>query len=194
MRGPLFLAIRLFSNPFFSSILPLEEGLSQQLSNVYSYLWKRIWSLFQKERLNDPVILKKGKKIPHFEDFSKPLTTGLSASKQEKLLSIQSIFPNKKEKKDSWVSFFRFVSPYALNEPAEPDQGFTISGCSTAIDRREALLRSHMLLSGNRKGIQEPQKLFSLSLHVLPFHQKNFLSKESLPTEVARGSFFLISF
>lgn len=85
------------------------------------------------------------------------------------------------------------MSPYALNDPAEPDQGFTISVCSTAIDMREALLRSHMLLSGNRKGIQEPQKLFLLSLHVLSFNPKNFLSKESLSTEVARGSFFLIS-
>ena len=90
-------------------------------------------------------------------------------------------------------SFFRLVSPYALNDPAEPDQGFTISDCSTAIDMREALLRSHMLLYGNRNKNQEPQKLFSLLLHSLPSNPKNFLSKESLPTEVARGSFFLIS-
>ena len=89
-------------------------------------------------------------------------------------------------------TFFLFVSPYALGNPARPDQGFTSSDCSTAIDWREPSLRSHMLLSGNRKGIQEPQKLFFLSLHVLPFHQKNFLSKEALPTEVARASFFLI--
>jgi hypothetical protein len=81
------------------------------------------------------------------------------------------------------------VSPYALNDPVEPDQGFTISVCSTAIDMREALLRSHMLLSGNRNKNQEPQKLFSPSLASNP---KNFLSKEALPTEVARASFFLI--
>ena len=141
-----------------------------------------------------PSYSEKRKENTAFWGFFKTSDDRLYTSKQENLLSIQSIFPNMKEKKDSWVSFFRFVSPYALTDPAEPDQGFTISGCSTAIDRREALLRSHMLLSGNRKGIQEPQKLFSLPLHILPFHQKNFLSKESLPTEVARGSFFLISF
>jgi hypothetical protein len=50
-----------------------------------------------------------------------------------------------------------------------------------------------MLLSGNRNQNQEPQKLFSLLLHFLPSNPKNFLSKESLPTEAARGSFFLIS-
>jgi len=57
-------------------------------------------------------------------------------------------------------TFFRFVSPYALGNPARPDQGFTSSDCSTAIDRREPSLRSHMLLSGNRKANQEPQKVF----------------------------------
>ena len=150
--------------------------------------------IISKREAEWPSYSEKRKENNAFWGFFKTSDNRLYTSKQEKLLSIQAIFPNKKEKKDSWVSFFRFVSPYALNDPAEPDQGFTISGCSTAIDRREALLRSHMLLSGNRKGIQEPQKLFFLSLHVLPFHQKNFLSKESLPTEVARGSFFLISF
>ena len=57
-------------------------------------------------------------------------------------------------------TFFRFVSPYVLGNPARPDQGFTSSDCSTAIDRREPTLRSHMLLSGNRKANQEPQKVF----------------------------------
>ena len=57
-------------------------------------------------------------------------------------------------------TFFRFVSPYALGNPARPDQGFTSSDCSTAIDRREPTLRSHLLLSGNRKANQEPQKVF----------------------------------
>ena len=57
-------------------------------------------------------------------------------------------------------TFFRFVSPYALGNPARPDQGFTSSDCSTAIDRREPSLRSHMLLSGNRKANQESQKFF----------------------------------
>jgi len=46
-----------------------------------------------------------------------------------------------------------------------------------------------MLLSGNRNQNQEPQKLFS---HYLAVDPKNFLSKEALPTEVARVSFFLI--
>ena len=59
MRGPLFIDIRFLSDPFFSSILPLVQGVSQKLANVYSYLWERIWSLFQKERLNDIFILKK---------------------------------------------------------------------------------------------------------------------------------------
>jgi hypothetical protein len=49
-----------------------------------------------------------------------------------------------------------------------------------------------MLISGNRNQNQEPQKLFSLLLHFLPSNPKNFLTKESLPTEVARASFFLI--
>ena len=92
-------------------------------------------------------------------------------------------------------TFFRFVSPYALGNPARPDQGFTSSDCSTAIDRREPFLRSHMLLSGNRKANQEPQKNFSSVFSTLfRSRPKIFLAKEPLTAETVRGSFFWIPF
>ena len=92
-------------------------------------------------------------------------------------------------------TFFRFVSPYALGNPARPDQGFTSSDCSTAIDRREPFLRSHMLLSGNRKANQEPQKNFSSVFSTLfRSRPKIFLAKEPLTAETARDSFFWIPF
>ena len=93
-------------------------------------------------------------------------------------------------------SFFRFVSPSALDDPKGPDQGFIISGCSGGNLHAGALPSGPTwIYPRTEKKIKNRKNFFSpcVSSYSTPV-QINFLTKEPLPAEAARGSFFLIPF
>src|SRR5699024_5669498 len=93
-------------------------------------------------------------------------------------------------------SFFRFVSPSALDDPKGPDQGFIISGCSGGNLHAGALSSGPTwIYPRTEKKIKNRKNFFSpcFPCDSNPV-QINFLAKEPLPAEAARGSFFLIPF
>ena len=71
-------------------------------------------------------------------------------------------------------SFFRFVSPSALNDPKEPDQGFIISGCSlTAISVREPFPSvPHGFIREHKRKSRTAKTFFLLLFHGLSRQSK----------------------